>query len=232
MQGVQAAHSHADRPDAVATESGGQARKRVLALHGFAQTGAFFRQKTGSVRKGMKDVEFVYIDAPFSGTHPTIGEGKSWYEFHEKGEDGRNMEWGKFDETVKFLEGVFTQQGPFDGILGFSQGACVAGVLSAMLEHGRLPSGISFSFAVLISGFEPRDERYRDICSPQHKITKVRSLHVVGQADEVVDPSRSLQVADLFHNPTIVEHDKGHMVPSDKRVRDALKSFMLADVLH
>jgi hypothetical protein len=43
--------------------------RRVLALHGFAQTGAAFRQKTGSMRKQMKGVEFVYIDAPCLGTH-------------------------------------------------------------------------------------------------------------------------------------------------------------------
>ena len=67
MQGVQAAHSHADRPDAVATESGGQARKRVLALHGFAQTGAFFRQKTGSVRKGMETVKAIEAVGSNSG---------------------------------------------------------------------------------------------------------------------------------------------------------------------
>ena len=120
-----------------------------------------------------------------------------------------------------------------DSIVAASAAAsssAAAAFLALSSSESKRPS--SSATSVLISGFEPRDERYRDICSPQHKITKVRSLHVVGQADEVVDPSRSLQVADLFQDPTIVEHDKGHMVPSDKRVRDALKSFMLADVLH
>mmetsp|Transcript_29398 Transcript_29398/g.47376 ORF Transcript_29398/g.47376 Transcript_29398/m.47376 type:complete len:153 (+) Transcript_29398:10-468(+) len=137
---------------------------------------------------------------------------------------GKQMDWGKFDETLAYLDTVFAQQGPFDGVLGFSQGACVTYVLSALAETGDLPPNIQFKFAVLISGFRPRDSRYSSICT--RKIKTVRTLHVVGKSDDVVDSSRSYEVADNFQDPLIVEHDKGHLVPSDKHVRDALKAFM------
>ena len=138
------------------------------------------------------------------------------------------MEWGKFEETVEYIERAFQEQGPFDGVLGFSQGACVVGVLCAMMESGKLPAGIKFDFAVLISGFLPRDRRYSSICDPSHQISKVRSLHVLGQTDDVVEPARSLKVAEMFENPIVVQHEKGHLVPSDKHVRDALKEFVLS----
>jgi hypothetical protein len=38
---------------------------RVLCLHGFMQSAAIFKAKTGALRSALKHVEFVYIDAPF-----------------------------------------------------------------------------------------------------------------------------------------------------------------------
>ena len=137
------------------------------------------------------------------------------------------MEWGRFDETVEYIERAFQEHGPFDGVLGFSQGACVVGVLCAMLESGKLPAGIKFDFAVLISGFLPRDSKYRSIIAPPQLI-KVPSLHILDKTDDVVEPERSMKVAELFQNAIVVQHEKGHMVPSDKIVRDAIKDFVLA----
>lgn len=38
------------------------------------------------------------------------------------------------DESLKFLEQYMTDHGPFDGIMGFSQGASMAGLV-ALLQH-------------------------------------------------------------------------------------------------
>jgi predicted esterase len=102
----------------------------------------------------------------------------------------------------------------------------VAAVLSAMLEQGALPPHIRFDFAVLISGFLPRDPRFSAVCDAG-KIGKVRSLHVVGKADDIVEPDRSMRVLGIFHSAELVEHEKGHLVPSDKHVRDAIKAFIM-----
>ena len=151
------------------------------------------------------------------------------YEFSD-GAAKQAMEWRQFEATLEYLDTVFLEQGPFDGVLGFSQGACVAAVLSAMLEKGSLPPNIKFDFAVLISGFLPRDACYSAICDPagSGKIRQVRSLHVVGKSDDVVEPARSYKAAEIFERCEFVEHDKGHLVPSDKHVRDAIKAFILA----
>lgn len=41
-----------------------------------------------------------------------------------------------FDQTVQFIEEIFEKEGPFDGILGFSQGACLVGLLCCMQQRG------------------------------------------------------------------------------------------------
>ena len=77
-------------------------KARVLCLHGYAQNGAFFRQRIGSLRKALKSVveevcrratlrrralclhrahppllrgwQFVFVDAPFPATASFLGE--------------------------------------------------------------------------------------------------------------------------------------------------------------
>lgn len=41
-----------------------------------------------------------------------------------------------FNESVKCVEDAFKQFGPFDGILGFSQGACFLGLLCDLQQRG------------------------------------------------------------------------------------------------
>uniref|UniRef100_T1GUY5 Serine hydrolase domain-containing protein n=1 Tax=Megaselia scalaris TaxID=36166 RepID=T1GUY5_MEGSC len=40
-----------------------------------------------------------------------------------------------FDESLKVVEEVWTKQGPFQGLLGFSQGACFAGLLCGLAQR-------------------------------------------------------------------------------------------------
>ena len=56
-----------------------------------------------------------------------------------------------FDASLAYLKSVFSQKGPFDGILGFSQGAAMAALVSAQQE--RLKSEMDFRFVILCSGF-------------------------------------------------------------------------------
>jgi hypothetical protein len=115
----------------------GGRKLRVLALHGFAQDADSFRSKTGGFRSSVKDlVEFEYALAPFLDSHDLIGEGRTWYMFSQQDTTG-DMTWGKFDETLSYLSTVFKEKGPFDGVLGFSQGACLAATLACMQGASR-----------------------------------------------------------------------------------------------
>lgn len=41
-----------------------------------------------------------------------------------------------FEESVKFIEDTFENEGPFDGVLSFSQGACFLGLLCSLQQKG------------------------------------------------------------------------------------------------
>ncbi|KAK0602618.1 hypothetical protein LWI29_035293 [Acer saccharum] len=56
-----------------------------------------------------------------------------------------------FDVSLSYLKTVFSQQGPFDGILGFSQGAAMAASICALRE--RLKGELDFRFGILCSSY-------------------------------------------------------------------------------
>lgn len=41
-----------------------------------------------------------------------------------------------YEESVKLIEQTFEKYGPFDGIMGFSQGACFLGLLCDLQQRG------------------------------------------------------------------------------------------------
>lgn len=45
-----------------------------------------------------------------------------------------------FEESVKLVEDIFQKEGPFDGLLGFSQGACFVGLLCDLQQRGCMYS--------------------------------------------------------------------------------------------
>uniref|UniRef100_A0A7S1MZ59 Serine hydrolase domain-containing protein n=1 Tax=Hemiselmis andersenii TaxID=464988 RepID=A0A7S1MZ59_HEMAN len=209
--------SHRPQQRRLATMAAEKEKVRVLALHGYGQTAEGFSSKMGAVRKECKSaVEWVFLDAPFTVSHDSFDmTGQSWYDFSNKDEVTGDRVWGEFDKTLKLFEDTWRDQGPFDGVLGFSQGASVAMVLSALQSRGKAPPGVSFDFVCMISGFPPADPTWRSVCM-EEPIKGVRALHVIGEGDTVVEPARSESAVGAFGGGghVVVTHAKGHLVPS------------------
>lgn len=118
---------------------------QILCLHGYRQNGKSFKDKTGSLRKLLKKhAELVYINAPHlipiaNDANETSEEQRAWYFSTEaltfNSHDQTDYSWG-LEESVKMIGQAFQEQGPFDGILGFSQGAALASILCHKLERG------------------------------------------------------------------------------------------------
>ena len=63
-----------------------------------------------------------------------------------------------FDKSLKTVTDYVKANGPFDGILAFSQGSAFLVTLLLMMEQQKTTnpeifSGIDFKFAILIAGF-------------------------------------------------------------------------------
>ncbi|KAL3515922.1 hypothetical protein ACH5RR_022824 [Cinchona calisaya] len=132
-----------------------------------------------------------------------------------------------FDVSLAYLKTVFSQAGPFDGILGFSQGAAMAALLCSQL--GKLKDDIDFRFVILCSGFAINMEEFR-----QGSIN-FPSLHIFGNdkgMDRQIDCQASRQLASLFEDgcSEIIEHDLGHIIPTlsphIEKTKDFLQRFL------
>ncbi|PNX98001.1 hypothetical protein L195_g021241 [Trifolium pratense] len=130
---------------------------------------------------------------------------------------------GGCDISISHLENVFSQEGPFDGILGFSQGAAMTAVISAQQE--KLKGKMDFKFVVLCSGFALHLKEME--CSP----IKCPSLHIFGNEhgqDRQIANQTSKELASLYDSgcSVIVEHDCGHIIPTRSPYIDEIKAFL------
>lgn len=128
-----------------------------------------------------------------------------------------------FERSVEYLKTVFSEKGPFDGILGFSQGAAMAALVSAHREEFK--GEIAFRFVILCSGFCVNMGGYEE------GSINLPSLHIFGHKegkDRQIDCEASKQLASLFENgcSVIIEHDSGHIIPTRSPYIDEIKDFL------
>ena len=134
-----------------------------------------------------------------------------------------------WEATERLLRQTAEARGPFDGVLGFSQGATTAAMALATMPELRN----TVRFAVLFSGFEPMDPRaVAKLRDSENRgagaIRGVRSLHVHGLADRMIARQRAEALMGAFEElPELFSHEGGHGVPSSKPFRERLKQFVL-----
>lgn len=109
-----------------------------------------------------------YLDGPITvnsmeGFDPSLGTeydiviefmsrkvGKAWWI-----QDKTTGRYPQFESTVDYVLECYKEHGPFDGILGFSQGAGLGLFLVALQEKGDIAT--DFKFVISYSGFYPSD---------------------------------------------------------------------------
>jgi len=97
------------------------------------------------------EAEVVYLDAPHPASGPAYDEVLQFFEppFYEwwnaveagsgKVASSGDGEWTYqgLHASLAFVEGFMREHGPFDGLMGFSQGASVAALVALMQRNGK-----------------------------------------------------------------------------------------------
>ncbi|XP_023272342.1 esterase OVCA2 [Seriola lalandi dorsalis] len=216
---------------------------RVLCIHGYRQNGSSFREKTGALRKLLKkQVELVYMSAPHSvqqasseapekenGSGPGPGgdeDPKGWwfsdvqarsFSAQQQCEESLGIE-----ESVSFVREALKAQGPFDGILGFSQGAAFVAMLCSLQEQ-KLEPEFNFRFAILVAGFPSACKEHQKFYNTSLQIP---SLHVFGLEDRVIPDNMSRELLPSFQDPQVLTHPGGHFVPAASAHRQTYQDFL------
>lgn len=206
---------------------------RVLCVHGYRQNAVAFKEKLGGLRKMLKKVaELVFVTAPlevskddFRNDSGTIIDGRGWW-FSGPDNYFRAVDYSEIsiglEESVNVIEKTFEEQGPFDGIFGFSQGAAFAAILCAMQQRKEL--SFQFKFAILVAGFKSR-------CAPHDKyfeeIINIPTLHVIGETDGIIGHEISEDLLRYFRDPVVLLHPGGHYVPASSLQKQCYIDFLL-----
>ncbi|KAF7129167.1 hypothetical protein RHSIM_Rhsim10G0118400 [Rhododendron simsii] len=188
-------------------------RMKILGLHGFRTSGSFLEKQ---ISKWDPSIFHHHFDMDFpDGLYPAGGKSDiegifpppyfEWFQFEKDFTVYTNLE-----ECISYLCEYMTSKGPFDGLLGFSQGATLSALLMGYQAQGKvLKDHPPIKLFVSISGSKFRDP---SICEIAYKDPiKVRSVHFIGAKDWLRLPSEDL--ATSFHNPLIIRHPQGHTVP-------------------
>nr|GEY84062.1 hypothetical protein [Tanacetum cinerariifolium] len=233
--------------------SKGSNKLRILCLHGFRQNASSFRGRSASLAKKLKSVaELVYVDAPHqlqfiyqnkkSGdkSPPNKGCNRKFAWFVDPDTDkNTSSDWevaqtpfdslqyqkqtAGLNESLAYLKEFVFQNGPFDGILGFSQGAAMAASVAA--QQTSLKGIIDFRFVILCSGFSV------SLVENDQNSINCPSLHVYGSdhgKDTQIAFNASRSLASKFEEgcSVIVEHDNGHVIPAKSPYIDTIKDFL------
>ena len=139
--------------------------------------------------------------------------------------DDKSME-----DAYHFLSKTIADEGPFDGLLGFSHGSTLAAGYLAHLAKDRqdvwdLPVRCAVLFNSLppfqVKDFVRGTSRTRDI---KHLFydeglegwLKIPTLHIVGQADFIYEHSMKLYELCDAKTRTLVSHKGGHELPAEE----------------
>lgn len=122
-------------------------------------------------------------------------------------------------------------QGPIDGVLAFSQGACLTAMLCRLLTDDSLGvykqkyDAIKFRFAILVAGFKSGQTQHAKFFSKETKCF-LPTMHVIGDTDKVIPCDLSTELLDCFENPSVFRHSGGHFVPVNADAKNSFVEFL------
>jgi hypothetical protein len=227
---------------------------KVLMLHGYLQTGDNFHRKVrrleNRLRQTNPDAEFVYADGPMKlGTHDIPGfhlaapgypendrhEMNAWFDLRSATEPPNGL-----NTSLDFLAALLKTEGPFDGVIAFSQGTIIGAILASLLQGTarrkayesaaqhrttptfRYPDSFSdldhppLKFALFYAS-QVGMGAYSDWLYESPRI-ETRFCHFFGSLDSMVSHEQRDVVSVKLgggEGSRLVFHDGGHFVPMD-----------------
>ncbi|XP_058776155.1 uncharacterized protein LOC131650459 isoform X2 [Vicia villosa] len=208
-----------------------QKKPRILCLHGFRTSGQILKKLVLRWPETvLQKLDLVFIDGQFPAQGKSDVEGifdPPYYEWFQANEDF--TVYRNFEECLGYIEDYMLENGPFDGVLGFSQGAFLAAALPGMQEQGVALEKISkIKFLILISGAKFGGMKYGTPKLASNAFSKpihCPSLHIIGESDFMKPESIILQEA--FVDPAVIHHPKGHTIPRlDEKSLETMLDFI------
>ena len=184
-------------------------KKRLLAIHGFRTNALVIRSQLAELIERIGNVEVVTIEGPHPARGPLpdgVENGYEWWystkhtSYHTGwlGDDG-------LDASIEMANAFVRTNGPFDVVIGFSQGA---GIAHSLVVGQMIPRGILFSPVAPVGRQWPPSQFPADTSA------------VVTIMDRSDETTAGYDVGGM----TVLTHDEGHRIPklTDEMIRAIL----------
>tara|TARA_B100000530_G_scaffold136130_1_gene85065 strand:- start:10428 stop:12155 length:1728 start_codon:yes stop_codon:yes gene_type:complete len=215
--------STANNFDIAATEDDGSCsyhqptRLKILSLHGGGESVSDFESQPGmqDLMEALPDFEFIFAEAPEDGgvwvRDPPDGK--------EQGTD--DPMWA--DTSITYLDNFIDSNGPFYGILGYSQGAAMSVIYLAY-------SDVQFEKVILFNGYLETGHQGVNQTIEVEAPFDSPALVFEGEGDDWFGYG-STELVNVFSNVTHLVGDAGHHLPySSDREFDNVVSFFLEGI--
>ena len=174
---------------------------------------------------------FHFVDGELESATPGPGIGNTYespyYSYHNWPRSLDPADDRSLSEAYDFLYDVIDEEGPFDAILGFSQGATLAyGFLAQHARNHPYESPTSlFRCAIFFGALPPFRTKGKDGAAAEQLIydedlqgaVRIPTLHVAGKSDFVYPHSVKLHQLCNASWAGLVVHPKGHEIPKDPK---------------
>ena len=122
-------------------------------------------------------------------------------------------------ESFAVIDNHVTNDGPFDALMGYSQGAAM--VLLYLSEYAS-----RFQFALTFCGYLPSTHTGLNNRIAAAAPMSIPILFYMGTADAVIDNALTREAAAQFSNPTLVVDGGGHAPPQSGAAVDEIVAFI------
>lgn len=199
-------------------------KKKVLCLHGYAMTKDWLAEWLAPIEDALADkVSFIYLQGPiecpeeevrtivtqFQVAMPEsrIGPGLNWCWY--RATNDKPPSYLGLDDSLNWIKQYCQNNGPIDGVLGWSQGAVMAAIMAAYQQN--VPDyDFGFDWAVLCGGFLPGDPALK----LQFELPlAMPSLHVVGKKESEFMLQRASRLHEAFQSGEWLETPVAHVMP-------------------
>lgn len=225
-------------------------KARILCLHGWRTNGDILSMQMAALQANT-DMDCFFIDAPFPGRgEPDKGiaffyPDRQYYEWFYRtkvdksavpdmsipsGKSGPFAGYDNLDESMEYLSRHIDITGPYDGLLGFSQGASMVTRLVQLQKEEMKNNPLkkkNFNFVILVGGVPPQE------LVDKNPLFTTPSLHIMGSIDPLLPDSQLLHslYSDTPKRETMV-HEEGHNIPSMRtELYPKIQAFLTAQMI-
>ncbi len=152
---------------------------------------------------------FVYATAPYGTSSSAL-----WVRDPPGGKGTSTPTDANYaDQSFALLDSIVAAQGPFHGILGYSQGSAF---IPVYLAHLGAAASTTFQIAIMFCGYLPTTHAgLLGLVNAKHPFGGIKAMVWMGTSDSIITNEMTIEQATKFTNPIILTETGGaHSLPT------------------